>query len=60
MVMHKHETGIPAQVGSVAANGYNVMMAKNSHEQLFSNSEEYLLAFKNVVGGSGRGQRLKS
>jgi hypothetical protein len=36
--------------GSVSINNYNVMMLKNSCEQVFSNSGEYLNSLKNVVG----------
>ena len=28
----------------------NILMVRNSHEQIFSNSKEYLTSIKNVVG----------
>jgi hypothetical protein len=37
-------------LGSVSINNYNVMMLKNSCEQVFSNSGDYLNSLKNVVG----------
>jgi hypothetical protein len=37
-------------LGSVSINNYNVMMLKNSCEQVFSNSGEYLKSLQNVVG----------
>ena len=39
-----------APITPISVNNYNVLMAKNSHEQVFSNSGEYLDSIKNVVG----------
>jgi hypothetical protein len=33
----------------VSVNAYNVMMVKSSHEQIFSNSEEYLNGIKGPI-----------
>jgi hypothetical protein len=37
-------------LSAVSVNGYNMMMINNSHEQVFSNSEEYLNGIKSFVG----------
>jgi len=37
-------------LSAVSVNNYNVTMVKNSYEQIFSNSEDYLNSIKNVVG----------
>lgn len=36
-------------LGEVSVNNYNMMMAKNSCEQIFSNSEEYLNGIKGAI-----------
>jgi len=36
-------------IGAFSANSYNMMMAKNSFEQIFSNSEEYLNSIKGAI-----------
>jgi len=38
-----------APISVIAVNNYNVLMVENSHEQVFSNSEEYLNSIKSVV-----------
>jgi hypothetical protein len=38
-----------APISPLAVNNYNVRMVENSHEQVFSNSEEYLKAIAQVV-----------
>ena len=37
-------------LSAVSVNNYNVMMVKNSYEQVFSNFQVYLNSIKNVVG----------
>ncbi len=60
MVFLKKETSIQLRIGAIAADSYNVMAAQHSHEQIFSNSWEYLESFSKVIGGVGRGNRLRS
>ncbi len=36
-------------LGAFSVNSYNMMMAKNSYEQIFSNSEEYLNSIKGAI-----------
>jgi hypothetical protein len=36
-------------LSGVSVNSYNMMMAKNSYEQIFSNSEEYLNSIKGAI-----------
>jgi hypothetical protein len=36
-------------LGALSVNSYNMMMAKNSYEQIFSNSEEYLNSIKRAI-----------
>jgi hypothetical protein len=37
-------------LSGVSVNGYNLMMVKNSYQQVFSNSKEYLNSIKDAVG----------
>jgi hypothetical protein len=46
--------------GKCAVNNYNVIMAQHSHEQIFSDSREYLDSFRSIIGGVGSGNRLRS
>ena len=39
---------VEASVGVLAVNRFNVLMVKNSHEQVFSNSAEYLETIRNL------------
>jgi hypothetical protein len=51
---------VSSLVSAVSVNNYNILIAQNSHEQVFSNSEEYLNTIRHVISsGSGR-QRLKT
>lgn len=38
-----------APISAIAVNNYNVLLVQNSHEQVFSNSEEYLNSIRGVV-----------
>jgi hypothetical protein len=60
MVFLKKETSVQLEIGAIAANSYNVTMAQHSHEQIFSNSKEYLESFAKIIGGTGSGNRLRS
>ena len=60
MVFLKNETIVPLTIGAIAANSYNVVAAQHSHEQIFSDSQEYLESFSKVIGGIGSGNRLRS
>jgi len=59
MLFVESHTHVNPSISAIAVNNYNVLMVQNSHEQVFSDSEEYLITFKNVVGGTGRGGRLR-
>lgn len=45
-------------LSAISVNNYNILMAQNSYEQVFSNSEEYLNSIKNLVRPQSGGQRL--
>lgn len=48
-----------SSVSALAVNNYNILMIRNSHEQIFSNSEEYLSSLKSIVRSEAGGERLK-
>jgi hypothetical protein len=60
MVFLEKGTSIPLRIGGIAVNNYNVIMAERSHEQILSNSKEYLESFAKIIGGVGSGNRLRS
>jgi hypothetical protein len=60
MVFLEKETSIPLRVSAVSVDHYNVRMAQHSHEQIFSDSREYLDSFRTIIGGVGSGNRLRS
>jgi len=37
-------------ITSISVNNFNTIMVRNSHEQVFSNSKEYLTSIKKLVG----------
>lgn len=45
-------------LSAISVDSYNILMAQNSYEQVFSNSEEYLNSIKNVIRSQSGGQRL--
>ena len=60
MVFLEKNTSIPLRAGELSVNSYNVRMAQHSHEQIFSDSQEYLESFSKIIGGVGSGNRLRS
>jgi hypothetical protein len=60
MVFLEKDTFIPLRLSGIAVNNYNVIMAQHSHEQIFSNSKEFLESFAKIIGGIGSGNRLRS
>jgi hypothetical protein len=60
MVFLEKNTSAQLRLGGIAVNSYNVRMAQHSHEQIFSNSQEYLESFAKIIGGVGSGNRLRS
>lgn len=60
MVFLEKDTSIRLRIGEIAVNNYNVIMAQHSHEQIFSNSREYLDSLAKIIGGLGSGNRLRS
>jgi len=59
MVFLEKNTSVPLEVGGISVNNYNVIMAQHSHEQIVSDSREYLESFTKIIGGVGRGNRLR-
>jgi hypothetical protein len=47
-------------ISAVSVNSYNIRMIQNSHEQVFSNSEEYLTSIRHLVCDNPGDQRLKT
>jgi len=60
MVFLEKNTSLRLKVGELTVNDYNVRLAKHSHEQIFSDSQEYLESFSKIIGGVGSGNRLRS
>lgn len=60
MIFLKKETAVPLTIGAIATDSYNVMAAQHSHEQVFSDSQEYLQSLSKVIRGVGSGNRLRS
>jgi hypothetical protein len=47
-------------ISAVSVNSYNVRMIQNSHEQVFSNSEEYLASVRHLVCSKPGDQRIRT
>lgn len=47
-----------APLSAISVDNYNILMAQNSYEQVFSNSKEYLNSIKNVIRPQSGGARL--
>jgi hypothetical protein len=45
-------------ISAVSVNSYNVQMIQNCHEQVFSNSQEYLSSIKHLVYGNAGDRRI--
>lgn len=60
MVFLEKNTALPLKVGELSVNNYNVRLAQHSHEQIFSDSREYLESFSKIIGGVGSGNRFRS
>lgn len=60
MVLLEKNTSMSLRLGDISVSNYNVIMAARSHEQIFSDSKEYLESFAKIIGDVGSGNRLRS
>jgi hypothetical protein len=60
MVFLEKNTSMQLSVGGIAVDSHNVTLAQHSHEQIFSNSRDYLEVFRKIIAGVGSGNRLRT